>query len=149
MADQPEVAVKVDTYVKLYERQMAHYENTQGIEWKVNIGVWTLLVAAIAWASTNTVKISARGWGISLVLVVVAHALWLGLMHSSEEEDKRFWCLYRAAAEDALGVTVVPKHVPRPWWKSALWLLSEVIVTAGMALLLFLVGTARAAQVGR
>jgi len=130
---------RVEAYLKLYERQMAHYENTQGIEWKVNIGVWTLLAAATVWASDNTATtttIPAWGWWVAVLLVVAGHWLWLWLMHRSEEEDKKFWCQCRTEAWKILGAASLPAWEGRPWWKEALWLISEVGVTAAMAIVL-------------
>lgn len=135
---------KVEAYVKLFDRQMTHHENTQGIEWKVNIGVWTLLAAAVVWASKNLVAaraIPCWGWTTALLLAVAAHALWLGLVHASEEADKKGWLGYRADAETVLRGREVRPDSGRGKIKATAWLISEAGVTVAMALVLWLLVT--------
>jgi hypothetical protein len=93
----------VDGYIKLYERQMAHYEKSQEIEWRGSFGIWTLLGAAIYWATTTTTVLPLGRWGsVILLLAPLLHGLWLYKMHQSEEFDKRLWARYRKAAREIL-----------------------------------------------
>ena len=118
----------VEAYVRLFERQMAHYENTQGIEWKVSIGIWTLLALAIKWASE--ISRGVPGWWL-VFLVPLAHGV-----HWSEESDKTLWGQHRAAALAALGDTKATASPTRRWWKELLWLLPVIAVTFVMAWIL-------------
>lgn len=73
---------KLDAYLKLYERQMAHYENTQNVEWRGSFGIWTLLAAAVYWASQNLTAarpVVIDSWLVlALFLVpVTLHGSWL------------------------------------------------------------------------
>jgi hypothetical protein len=126
-----------DGYLRLYERQMSHFEKTQEVEWKGNFGVWTLLAAAIAWASQRP----EETWPVVptlvvLVLVVAGHALWLYLIHGSEQRDKAFWCKYRDAAERLLGRTIPEPPKPRTRWRALRWFASEWFVTLALAVVL-------------
>ncbi len=139
--DQIDAKAKVDSHLKLYERQMAHYENTQGIEWKISIGVWTLLAAAIYWAAQNAA--APKPFAVESCLVVVVflfpllHAVWLWRIHESEEFDKRLWSRYRTAAR---AILLSPDHVPedekeskRDVWDKLAWIVMESGVTLLMA----------------
>jgi hypothetical protein len=135
---------RVDGYLKLYAQQMAHYESTQSIEWKVSIVIWTLLALGVAWATRDinyARLVAASTWTWLLSLAVVAHATWLWLIHASEEKDKELWCMYRASAEKLLGIKETGNG-ERSWHRTALWILLEAGVTAGIAAVLWHVATA-------
>ena len=131
----------VDAHVRLYERQMAHYENTQSIEWKVTFGIWTLLAAAIYWAAQNAFRLGLDSrLRILLLAFPVLHAVWLCRIHESEEFDKRLWARYRTAARAILlSPTEVPKderESTRNYLDEWTWILMEAGVTLMMALAL-------------
>jgi hypothetical protein len=142
MADEsPSEKDKVEANLRLYDRQMTHYESTQGIEWKVNVGVWTLFAAAIAWAAANhdaASRIPACGWLIALALAVLMHGRWLWLVHDSQEKDKELWCHYRGHAEKAIPQEIKCHYTKRTRGREAWWLVSEVGFTFAMAAVLWL-----------
>ena len=148
-------------YLKLYERQMAHYEATQGVEWKGSFGVWTLLAAAVYLASQNLTAenpvIIDRGLAMVFLLPVAIHGSWLLRMHWSGEFDKKLWSRYRRAAREILlaanqanaAAQVLPSDEEEyrglGFWRRAWWLALQVGVTAGLAgTLAFLLGGATA-----
>jgi hypothetical protein len=135
-----------DRYLRLYERQMAHYERTQEIEWKGSFGVWTLLAAGIAFAVRYPTAVPHDTWRSVLIAVVLVHAVWLSLIHQSEETDKELWARYRDRAEELLGHPISPSR--SEWWRvltsglswllrRLLWLALEAGLTAGMAWLIW------------
>jgi len=137
-------ADKLNAYLKLYERQMIHYERTQDIEWRISIGVWTLLAVAIGWAAQHA-STPANAMTDSRIadvafLVPFIHALWLWRVHASEGFDKRLWSRYRLAARTIL---LRPEAVPedekeraRGFWDEVAWLGLEVGVTVLMTVVL-------------
>jgi hypothetical protein len=146
MAEPMSNGEKVAAYLRLYERQMTHYEKTQDVEWKGSFGVWTLLAAAIVWAMKNRAAVPEDMWRPVLIGVVLVHALWLVLVHQSEETDKELWSRYRDSVEALLGRTAPTRRFA--WWRNlgralswlmrrALWLMVEAGITAGMAWLLW------------
>jgi len=135
---------KVNAYLMLYERQMAHYEKTQGVEWKVSVGVWTLLAAAIGWAAqharTPANALTDMRIANLAVLLPIIHTLWLLRIHASEAVDRRLWSRYRTAARTIL---LRPEAVPgderergRSVWSEVAWLALEGGVTALMTVVL-------------
>ena len=137
---------KLDGNLRLYERQMTHYEKTQDVEWKGSFGIWTLLAAGIAWALKDRFAIPADAWRFALIGVVSVHTLWLLLVHQSEEADKKLWSRYRDSADAMLGHAVSTKRSGwcqrlglRIYWlgRRLLWLAVEAGITAGLAVLLW------------
>jgi hypothetical protein len=138
----------LDAYLRMYDRQMSHYERTQGVEWKGNFGVWALLAGGIALA----VRAHTGGCGLHLGLmalllvglVVLAHGLWLCLIHESERADKQLWCDYRRRVVALLTGAggheseLAPPSEPKRTWRAA-WFLSEVIVTLALGVALWLI----------
>ena len=133
---------QAEAYVRLYERQMSHYEKTQEIEWKGSFGIWTLLAAAIALALQHPAAIPHEAWRVVLMGVVTVHVFWLLFIHRSEEADKALWSRYRDRAEELLGRAT--PQAGSEWWRGldwvarrVIWIAMEAVVTAGMALLLW------------
>jgi hypothetical protein len=105
---------KVQAYLRLYERQMSHYESTQGVEWKVTIGLWTLLSVAVYWALTRDITkippVSSEEWFRWAVFALPAvHAYWLWRVHQSVRFDKQLWTRYR---QEARSILLSPRAVP-------------------------------------
>ena len=125
---------RIDTYLRLYERQMTHYEKTQEVEWKGSFGIWTLLAAGIALASSTEARshlgVSASSWWLWMFSPVAAALqwLWLCLVHESEEEDKKLWCEYRNNAVELLGGKKTC-YKGRPPGKEMWWQLPGAVVT--------------------
>jgi hypothetical protein len=133
---------KVEAYVRLYERQMTHYEKTQDVEWKINIGIWTLLGAAIFWAAQN--KAASKPIPVEHCLIVavaitlvIVHALWLRRVHASEEFDKRLWSRYRREARmvllEASPLPSDEEHSERDELDKWTWIALEAGITIAMA----------------
>lgn len=138
MTDQPDVNVKLDTYVKLYERQMTHYENTQGVEWKVTIAMWTLLAAAISWTAQypGVLRGFLGPYRLAVFVFPVFHALWLFRVHDSEQFDKRLWVRYRTAARVMLSLDAFPDDETvseRRTWDEVGWIAMEAGTTLVLA----------------
>lgn len=127
-------AAKVDACLRMYERQMTHYEKTQDVEWKGSFGVWALLAAAIYWAAQNAAKGSPLHVDRYLVnagyLVAAVQALWLLLIHNSEAFDKRLWSRYRRAAREILSARGARRdEIERPeggLWRRLAWIVGRL-----------------------
>ena len=126
---------RVGAYLRLYERQMSHYEATQGVEWKVSFGVWALLALAIRWAAEHSALLPVT-WAGAAYMVPIAHSLWLMLIHRSQETDKGLWARYRAKAEEVLHVAIAKGHPARSVPKEVLWLAAEAGISLALALIL-------------
>jgi hypothetical protein len=143
----PDRQAIADSYLRLYERQMAHYEKTQDVEWKGSFGVWALLAAAIYWAAQNAAKLPPAHVDRCLVsggyVVAALHAVWLWLVHDSEAFDKRLWSRYRRAAREMLSTTGVRRDEIEPeirgFWKWLVWFLRRlawIALEAGVTLVM-------------
>jgi hypothetical protein len=126
----------------LYKQQMQHRHYTQDIEWRANIGFWTLLAGANYFAAKNQVPISFSWALVICSLTVVMHGWWLLMIHRSEQADKRLWVRYRKEALQILRTVGSPHHedenrFDRSEWT---WLIPELWLTFALsALLCFLI----------
>jgi hypothetical protein len=124
----------LDAYLRMYDRQMTHYEKTQGVEWKGNFGVWALLAGAIVSVANSPFVIyfetRLTAAGLTVVLAI-AHLTWLALVHGSEQWDKVLWGRYRFEVERRLGTSHADEKVSRI--RNVVWLLCEWSITAVLA----------------
>jgi hypothetical protein len=89
---------QVQAYLELYKQQMERFHQTQEVEWKANISLWTLLAGAIYLAKDHCLGIPRCIAYFAVFLIVVLHGCWLRKVHSSEQTDKIFWTRYRMEA---------------------------------------------------
>ena len=136
--------VKAEAYLRLYERQMTHFEKSQELEWKIGFGIWTLLAAASFWAVQNrsaTKPIVLDHWLLLLVFALAPiHAFWLWRVYESKAFDKKLWTRYRFEARSLL---LAPASVPKDEWESerdlrsaVVWLVLEAGITIVLAIVL-------------
>jgi hypothetical protein len=131
---------KVDAYLRLYDRQMTHYESTQGIEWKISVSIWALLATAIVLAAQRTAPPIGPALAPAVFLLPLIHAAWLLLIQGSERHDKKLWMRYRAAA---LSLVLSPAPLPSNEaerdtspFRKIVWFVLEAGVTCVMAAIL-------------
>jgi hypothetical protein len=124
---------RVEALLDLYKQQMEHYHHTQEVEWKANLGVWTLLAGAIYIFNAEPFPVCHWVTPIVLLIFVVVHGCWLYKIHSSEEWDKTLWSGYR---EEALKIILCNDIVKkgeesreRTIKEKLIWLVLEVGVT--------------------
>jgi hypothetical protein len=91
-------AKRAQGFLELYKQQMQRFKETQGVEWKANFGVWTLLSATILFVSEHPVTVPR--WAAILVCgtAFLGHGCWLFMIHMSQQFDKRLWVRYRQEA---------------------------------------------------
>ena len=129
---------RVQQFLTLYKQQMQRCRDTQGVEWKANFGVWTLLAGAIYFAAQHSIHVTHFAAGSMCIGTFVIHAWWLVKIHYSEEADKELWVRYRREALSLLlgGQTHRLRHEnysPRTWWKETQWLIVETWPTPVLA----------------
>lgn len=135
---------RVQGFLDLFKQQMQQRQNTQEIEWKANIGFWTLLAGANYFVVQQHVSISLC-WAVFMCLLTIGmHGWWLYMIHSSEEDDKELWIRFRREALLLLRTPGSPQNedenrTRRSEWP---WLIPELWLTLALSVLLcFLVGT--------
>lgn len=134
-------------FLGLYKQQMQNRHYTQEVEWKANIGFWTLLAGANYVLVRYPISISPCYAFLICLTTVVMHGWWLRMIHNSEEADKRLWCCYRkeallelrrGRASDDTTETIKPpqdeKRMRRSEW---LWLIPELWLTLALSGFLF------------
>lgn len=89
---------RVQGFLDLYKQQMQNRHYTQDIEWRANIGFWTLLAGANYFIVQHPIAISACCAFLICLVTVVMHGWWLLMIHRSEEADKGLWICYRREA---------------------------------------------------
>jgi hypothetical protein len=133
-----------ELFVDLYKQQMERFRQTQEIEWKANIALWTLLAGAVYLTKDHYLGIPSCAAYLAAFVIVVFHGLWLGKVHSSEHIDKRLWMRYRS---DAIALLRPDKPLrkyeteaeDREWAPS--WLLLEIGMTTIIAAFLAFLAT--------
>jgi hypothetical protein len=138
---------RVEALLKLYEKQMEHFQHTQSIEWKGNFGLWTALGGAIYVVTKSHYVVSHQWWAIIILVVFIVpvglHLWWLSKVHASEDYDKIFWSRYRAEALQAIRGSAYQlyrdewPYPGREKWQKKRWLAVEVGVTLLLCALLF------------
>lgn len=129
-------------FVDLYKQQMQNRQSTQEVEWKANIGFWTLLAGANYFATQHHICISLRCAAFICLLTVIMHGWWLYMIHLSEEADKTLLMRFRGEALQLLRTAGSPEHedenrTERSEWQ---WLIPELWLTFALsALLCFLI----------
>jgi hypothetical protein len=133
---------RVQGFLDLLKQQMQNRQNTQEIEWKANIGFWTLLAGANYFAAQHHIPISL-GWALFICSVtVITHGWWLVMIHRSQEADKKLWVRFRGEALQLLRTAGSPHHEDehRSRIREWPWLLPEMWLTLALsALLCFLI----------
>ena len=64
---------RIQGFLDLYKQQMQQFRNTQGIEWKANIGYWTLLAGANYFVAQHSVWISLL-WALPICVLKIGRA---------------------------------------------------------------------------
>jgi hypothetical protein len=128
---------QLKAYLELYKQQMARFHQTQEVEWKANISIWSLLAAGIYLTKDKCLDICPCLAWILVLVVVVLHFWWLRLIHKSEQVDKNFWIRYRAEALKLVRGTLLDgegeEHGNRSGFVEFLWLVPEVGMTVLLA----------------
>jgi len=137
--------VKLDAYISLYKQQMERFNNTQGVEWKANFGLWALLAGAAYLVADKSIAISH--WAAFLILNVVwmVHLLWLVFIHDSQQIEKDLFVLYREKAAKIVGCAEDQKKVlnnpqmfrENPGVRKSVWTSLEVAITFLLCALVF------------
>jgi hypothetical protein len=129
---------RAEGFLTLYKQQMQRFRETQGIEWKANFGVWTLLSGAIYFVSQHPITLP---WPVALITcvgVVTGHGCWLNKIHQSEQFDKKLWVRYRGEAlrllRNGLNPNQDEEHFARAEWP---WLFVVLWLTGVLSLVLF------------
>jgi hypothetical protein len=93
---------KAELLLKLLEGQMAHFNQTRSLEFKINLSLWTVIVLAGKFLYG---KIYLNNFcslllfvAISL-LVVFGHLYWMNAIQKSENLDQKFVLEYRKRVE--------------------------------------------------
>jgi len=86
-----------DHLLKLIEIYVTQRDKTKETQWKVNIGLWTLLTAAFyACLSTDYPGRLPRNAGFLLFFLPVLHGLWAWQISGSLEGDRKLIHKWRA-----------------------------------------------------
>jgi hypothetical protein len=135
---------RVQGFLDLLKQQMQNRQSTQEVEWKANIGFWTLLAGANYFAAQHNIPLSI-GWALLICsLTVIMHGWWLIMIHRSEEADKKLWIRFRGEALRLLRTDGLPplEDESRSRRREWPWLLPEIWLTLALsALLCFLIRT--------
>ena len=134
------ISEKVDAYLALYENQMENYRSKVNLEWRVSFGAWTLLVALIYVASSQSLRIGNSAYFVFSVPVL--HILWLYFIQRTQDYDKTLWVAYRQRILQALdgSDTTIPGSEPwegKPVAKYLQWFLLEAGVTVILSFVAF------------
>jgi hypothetical protein len=129
---------QVEGFLTLYRQQMQSFRDTQGIEWKANFGVWTLLSGAIYLISQHPISLPRWLAALTCIGVILCHGWWLVKIHRSEQFDKKLWVRYRGEALQLLrnehNLHQDEADFDRAEWP---WLVVVLRLTGVLALVLF------------
>lgn len=133
---------RAELFVDLYKQQMERFHQTQEIEWKANIALWTLLAGAIYLARDHCLGIPRCVAYIAAFVIVLLHGCWLGKVHSSEHIDKILSTRYRSDALLLLRGSLL-KHEGETGERifAPLWLALEIGMTLILAAFLAFLAT--------
>lgn len=140
---------RVKGFLDLYKQQMQQRHNTAGIEWKANIGYWTLLAGANYFVAQHPIAVPIS-WAVPIcVLTIVMHLWWLVMIHLSEQSDKKLLVYYRIEAARRLrgdagaaarGANLSPPddevRSNKNLFRYACWLIPELWPTFALSVLL-------------
>jgi|GEM_PF-2110473 len=84
--------------VELCKIQLDRYKHTRDIRFKISLSIWTLIIATGAFFYTNSVEINTWCLIIISFIVLLFYWLWMSVMQSSMEIDKRYFELFRVRA---------------------------------------------------
>jgi hypothetical protein len=130
----------VQGYVNLYKQQMEHFRDTQGVEWKANFGVWTLLAGSIYFVVQHPIHVRLCFASVICIGTVTMHFWWLSKIHHSQQFDKKLWVEYRKEALLLLRGGASPlkdeNTSERNWWGTLSWLLVEIWLTIVLSAIL-------------
>jgi hypothetical protein len=133
---------KVDALLRLLDSHLKHLCQTRDIEFKVNISLWTVIVAA-GYFLYGKVRIHGLNWygyiAVSVVVVCAHTYLWMFPIQKSEDTDGDSIRFYRSEVEK---LTEVASSRPHPNPSGRLWIVFEVgmtaVLLAGVAFILSL-----------
>lgn len=111
--------VRIESCLRLAELSARLFEGRRQYEWKVTLGFWALIVAAIKYLEGKRLPLC-----VYLVVPVVFGFVWLRGVYVAHENDKRTMYFYREASHELLlnpsYVVHKPEVMIRPltpeWW---------------------------------
>jgi hypothetical protein len=133
---------RIQAYLELYKQQMERFRQTQEVEWRANISLWTLLAGAVYIAKDHHLGIPRCVACIAVIVISLLHGWWLHQIHKSEQTDKIFWTRYRSYALLLLRADLREdeKECAKREWAGS-WLLLEVGMTLILASFLAFLAT--------
>ncbi|HYW80199.1 MAG TPA: hypothetical protein VE890_11510 [Thermoguttaceae bacterium] len=109
---------KADIYLKLADRARERYESLRNLEWKLNIGLWTLLAAGTALIVTaepftfwGAAVFCIGGAIASLGIVWLFGVKWLPYIHGVCYRDNGASYRYEYKTREIQGLDVLPEQL--------------------------------------
>src|SRR5882672_1909236 len=124
--------------LKIYDAEQKKFSNTQGLQWKFNIAVWSLMALCIKYVSSPSVKIGIDdGWFKALLFFwLIFHLTYVVLIQNSLQSSKNICNPIRREAsltEDEKNWIGKILH-KRTFW---LWVLFQIGITVILAVVLW------------
>ena len=132
--------------IEIYKERAAKFKNTQSIQWKMNLSVWTLLVLAIynkktLYLSGCNLQCITMGC-IGLVGIIVFHGWYCFMTQNTLNYDKAFNDMIMAKLNSSDGTEIVldlkkediKQHIHDFGWP---WIIIQTAITIILVMVYF------------
>ena len=113
---------KFDAHMKMAEFAGARHDGRRAYEWKITLGLWTILLLAIR--NRTHLEIPQFGLLVIAILIVILDACWLRGIYRTNQEDGGISRYHRDAAGKILGI-VHERSSEEPKWKKRIGFLGH------------------------
>ena len=128
---------KADCLIELHKSQLDHFKQTRDIELKVDIALWTLIIASGSFLYGKiylTDPASRTIYQLIAFVIILGHTfLWKEPIQNSEDIDDYFINQYRNEVEKLTGVLInkPAKRLRKSGWP---WILVGIGITTALLL---------------
>lgn len=130
-----------DEAKEVFRMRMDKFKNTQSIQWKMNLSIWTLLVLGIY--SSQLLQVQKYAIVPILLFIIGVHIVYCHLTQKSLDSDKRvmddiaFKLNNANKIDDQIQVDINLEGSTSSWSSAWIWL--QIALTIALALTLFLI----------
>lgn len=130
-----------DEAIEIFRLRMDKFKNTQSIQWKMNLSIWTLLTLGIY--KSDLLQVHKHAIVPILLFIIGVHFVYCHLTQKSLDSDKRVMNdiaskLNNAKKIDDLIQVDISLEGSTSSWSSA-WIWLQIALTIALAFTLFLI----------
>ena len=92
----------VDNYLELYKTQLSRFSQTQNIQWRVNYGLWSLIVVGGAFLVRQNHEFDIILACFIAFFIFLLHLVWSYRVQDSLNIDKKLFVAYRIKVEESM-----------------------------------------------